>query len=113
MLKILQIIAIIGTILTGLLSLVVPTKIEGFTGIHPIGGRGITEIRAIFGALFIGLGIAAFLLDKAVAYPMLGIMYLTIAVVRAISMLLDKSIENSNVISLAIEIVIGVILVLK
>jgi len=113
MLKILQIIAVIATILTGLLSLVAPTKIEGFTGIHPVGGRGITEIRAIFGALFIGLGIAAFLLDKAVAYPMLGIMYLAIAVVRAVSMLLDKSIENSNIISLAIEIVIGVILVLK
>ena len=113
MLKILQLIAVIATILTGLLSLVAPTKIEGFTGIHPVGGRGITEIRAIFGALFIGLGIAALLLDKAVAYPMLGIMYLAIAVVRAISMVLDKSIENSNVISLAIEIVIGVILVLK
>jgi hypothetical protein len=113
MLKILQIIAIIATILTGLLSLVAPTKIEGFTGIHPVGGRGITEIRAIFGALFIGLGIAALLLDKTVAYPMLGIMYLAIAVVRAVSMILDKSIENSNVISLAIEIVIGVILVLK
>jgi len=40
-------------------------------------------------------------------------MYLAIAVVRAVSMILDKSIENSNVISLAIEIVIGVILVLK
>ena len=113
MLKILQIIAVLGTILTGLVSLVAPTKIEGFTGIHPVGGRGITEIRAIFGALFIGLGIAAFLLDKAVAYPMLGIMYLAIAVVRAVSMVLDKSIENSNVISLVIEIVIGVILVLK
>jgi hypothetical protein len=113
MLKILQLISVIATILTGLLSLLAPTKIEGFTGIHPVGGRGITEIRAIFGALFIGLGIAALLLDKAVAYPMLGIMYLAIAVVRAVSMLLDKSIENSNVISLAIEIVIGVILVLK
>lgn len=113
MLKILQIIAVIATILTGLLSLLAPTKIEGFTGIHPVGGRGITEIRAIFGALFIGLGIAAFLLDKAVAYPMLGIMYLAIAVVRAVSMLLDRSIENSNVISLVIEIVVGVILVLK
>jgi hypothetical protein len=113
MLKIIQLVAVIATILTGLLSLVAPTKIEGFTGIHPVGGRGITEIRAIFGALFIGLGIAALLLDKAVAYPMLGIMYLAIAVVRAVSMLLDRSIENSNVISLAIEIVIGVILVLK
>jgi hypothetical protein len=113
LLKILQIIAVVGTILTGLLSLVAPAKIEGFTGIHPIGGRGITEIRSIFGALFIGLGIAALLLDKAVAYPMLGIMYLAIAVVRAISMVLDRSVERSNVISLVAEIVFGVTLVLK
>ena len=113
MLKTLQLIAVLATILTGLFSLLAPARIEGFTGIHPVGGRGITEIRAIFGALFIGLGIAALLLDKTVAYPMLGIMYLAIAVVRAVSMVLDKSLENSNFISLAIEIAVGVILVLK
>ena len=65
-LNILQIIGVIGTILTGLFSLLAPTKIKGFTGIKPIGGRGITEIRSIFGALFIGLGIAAFLLEQGV-----------------------------------------------
>ena len=111
-LNILQIIGVIGTILTGLFSLLAPTKIEGFTGIKPIGGRGITEIRSIFGALFIGLGVAAFLLDKTVAYPMLGIMYLAIAAIRAISMFTDKSVEQSNIISLVVEIIFGVILVL-
>jgi hypothetical protein len=112
-LKILQIIAVIGTILTGLYSLVVPTQIESFTGIRPIGGRGITEIRSIFGALFIGLGFAALVLDKSVSYPMLGIMYLAIAVVRIISMFIDDSIERSNLISIAAEVIFGVILMLK
>ena len=111
-LTILQVIAVIGTILTGLYALLVPTKIEGFTGIRPIGGRGITEIRAVFGGLFIGLGVAAFLLDHAVAYPMLGIMYLAIGLVRAISMFMDKSIERSNLISLIVEIIFGIILVI-
>ena len=113
LLKILQIIAVIGTILTGFYSLVAPTQIEGFTGIKPVGGRGITEIRSIFGALFIGLGIAAFILDKSVAYPMLGIMYLAIAVVRIVSMFIDDSIERSNIISIAAEVIFGVILMLK
>jgi hypothetical protein len=112
LLEIFQIIAVIGTILTGLYALLAPTKIEGFTGLRPIGGRGITEIRAIFGALFIGLGIAAFVLDKAVAYPMLGIMYLSIAVVRIISMFLDRSAERSNYISIAAEVLFGVLLML-
>jgi hypothetical protein len=108
----LQIITVIGTIMTGLYSLLAPTKIEGFTGIKPIGGRGITEVRSIFGGLFIGLGIAALLLDSSITYPMLGMIYIAIGAVRAVSMYLDKSIERSNVISLAVEIVFGIILVI-
>jgi len=110
--NILQIIAVIGTILTGLYSLLAPTKIEGFTGIRPVGGRGITEIRVVFGGLFIGLGLAAFLLDTAIAYPMLGFMYFAIGAVRAISMFADKSVEQSNLISLIVEIIFGIILVI-
>jgi hypothetical protein len=45
-------------------------------------------------------------------YRMLGIAYLAIAVARAISILFDKSYDQSNLISLAIEIVFGVILVI-
>lgn len=111
-LNVLQIIAVIGTILTGLFALLAPTRIQGFTGIHPIGGRGITEVRSIFGGLFIGLGLAALLLDRAASYPLLGWMYLAIGIVRAVSMFADKSLERSNLISLVVEIVFGVILVL-
>ncbi len=112
LLTILQIIAVIGTILTGLFSLIAPTKIEGFTGIRPVGGRGITEIRSIFGAVFIGLGIAALLLDTSVSYPMLGITFLTIGIVRLPSMFIDRSVEQSNIISFVIEIVFGIILLI-
>lgn len=111
-LKILQIIAVIGTISTGVYSLIAPTKIEGFTGIKPVGGRGITEIRSVFGGLFIGLGLAAFLLDSTVTYPLIGIVYLAIGAVRAVAMFIDKSIEQSNIISLVVEIVFGIILVI-
>jgi hypothetical protein len=111
-LKILQIIAVIGTILTGLVSLVWPLKVQDFTGLTAPGGRGITEIRSILGGLFIGLGIAVFLLGTREVYQMLGIMYLAIAAVRAVSIVIDKSIEQSNIISLAVEIIFGIILVL-
>ena len=111
-LKILQVIAVIGTILTGLVSLIWPLRVQGFTGLTAPGGRGITEIRSILGALFIGLGIAVFLLGTREVYQMLGIMYLTIGVVRAVSMVTDKSIEQSNIISVVVEIIFGIILVL-
>jgi hypothetical protein len=45
-------------------------------------------------------------------YRPLGIAYLAIAVTRAISILIDKSYDRSNIISLVIEIVFGVILVI-
>ena len=112
LLKILQLIGVIGTILTGLVSLIWPRKVQGFTGLTAPGGRGITEIRAVLGGLFIGLGIAVLVLATRETYQMLGIMYLAIGAVRAVSMFLDKSVVQSNLISLVVELVFGVILVL-
>jgi hypothetical protein len=111
-LKILQIIAVVATVLTGLVSLIWPLRVQGFTGLTASGGRGITEIRSILGGLFIGLGIAVFLLGTRETYQMLGITYLAIAAVRVVSMVTDKSIEQSNIISLVVEIIFGIILVL-
>ena len=111
LLTILQIIAVIGTIGTGLVSMLWPRSVFGFTGLTAPGGRGITEIRSVLGGLFVGLGIAVFVLGTREVYQMLGIMYIAIAAVRAASMIVDKSIEQSNIISLTVEIVFGLILV--
>ncbi|MCU0521905.1 MAG: DUF4345 domain-containing protein [Anaerolineae bacterium] len=110
--RILQIVAAIGTIVTGFVSLLWPNSVRGFTGLSPVGGRGITEIRSILGAFFIALGAAPLLLNEPAAYRMLGIAYLAVALTRAISMVVDKSVVQSNIISLAVEVVFGVILVL-
>ena len=109
---VLKIIAAIGTIATGLLALIKPEGIYGFTGLRADGARGITEIRAIFGGLFIALGGVALFYRTPQVYAMLGIMYLVIALVRGVSMFLDKSVESSNIISLVVEIVFGIILVI-
>jgi len=111
-LQILKIICAVGTVATGFISLLAPRSIKGFTGLEATGPRGITEIRAVMGALFIGLGIAPFILGLPAVYQALGIMYLAIALVRTVSMFLDKSVVQSNIISLAVEVVFGVILVL-
>jgi hypothetical protein len=42
---------------------------------------------------------------------MLGIAYLVICVARLISMFVDKSFEQSNYVSLGVEIILGIILV--
>jgi hypothetical protein len=111
-LTVLKIIAALGTIATGLVSLIRPTAVTGFTGLSVTGPRGITEIRSILGALFVALGATPLLLNVPATYQMLGITYLVIGFVRLVSMIVDKSVESSNVISLVAEIVFGVILVL-
>jgi hypothetical protein len=110
--QILQITAAVGTILTELVSLFKPESVTGFTGLRPEGGRGITEIRAVLGGFFIALGAAPLLLNSPIAYMMLGIAYLVVALVRGISMFVDKSISQSNIISLIVEIILGAILVI-
>jgi hypothetical protein len=111
-LTVLKIIAALGTIATGLVSLIRPTAVTGFTGLSVTGPRGITEIRSILGALFVALGATPLLLNVPATYQMLGITYLVIGFVRLVSMIVDKSVESSNVISLVAEVVFGVILVL-
>jgi hypothetical protein len=112
-LQILKIVGCIGTIGTGLLAALRPSAVPGFTGLEATGPRGVTEIRSIFGGLFIGVGAFPLIVGVPATYRMLGVMYLAIGAFRLVSMLVDGSLsESSNVISLAVEIVFGVVLVL-
>ena len=111
-LDILKIIAAVGTALTGLYALIRPKAIYGFTGLQAPGPRGVTEIRAIMGGVFIGLGVVTLILRAPVAYQTLGATYLAIAAVRLVSIFLDRSSVQSNWISLVVEVVFGVILVI-
>jgi hypothetical protein len=111
LLLILKILAAVLTAATGLLALVKPTAVFGFTGLTAAGTRGVSEIRAIFGGLFIALGMAPFLFGTT-AYWVLGVGYLAIAAARLASIFIDRSTDSSNLISLGIEVVCGVVLVL-
>jgi len=108
---VLKIVAALITAATGLLAFIKPDATYGFIGLNANGVRGVSEIRSIFGGLFIGIGLTPFFLG-ATAYQMLGITYLAIAAARAFSIVFDKSYAQSNIISLVIEILLGAILVI-
>lgn len=110
-LSILQIIAALATTTVGLIAFINPGAAYGFTGLIANGPRGVSEIRSVLGGLFIGLGVLPFILGKP-AYRMLGIGYLAIALARVISILIDKSYDQSNWISLGSELVLGIVLIL-
>jgi hypothetical protein len=98
-------------VLDGVMAVFAPQRTAVFTGLTPKGGRGITEIRSLFGGFFIALGLTPFFLGDT-AYAVMGIGYLANAVVRLISIFIDKSSEASNWFSLAFNIAFGVILIL-
>lgn len=100
------------TILTGLVSLFWPMKVLSFTGLQVSSGRGVSEIRTVLGAVFIGLGAATIYINETAAFQTLGITYLFMAVVRAISVFADDAKESSNIISVMIEAVFGIFLII-
>jgi hypothetical protein len=108
---IVRILIAVATIATGLFSLVRPRAITGFTGLTTTGPRGITEIRAVLGGAFVALGAAPLLLGAQAAYQMLGVTYLIVGVTRLLSMIVDRSWISSNWISLAVEVVFGLLLI--
>jgi hypothetical protein len=110
--QVLKYVAAIATILTGLASLFWPTRVLAFTGLDVSGGRGITEIRTILGALFVGLGAAALFFNMPETYKMLGITYVVMAVVRTVSMIVDDSLVSSNIISVVAEAIFGIVLLI-
>ena len=111
LLDILKILAAALTVATGLLAFLRPMAVRGFTGLEAPGPRGVTEIRAVLGGAFIALGATPLLMRTAGTFQMLGIVYLVIGATRIVGMVLDKSVERSNIISLAVEIVFGAVLV--
>jgi hypothetical protein len=112
LLDILKALAAIITVATGLLAFLRPMSVRGFTGLEAPGPRGVTEIRAVLGGAFIALGATPLLMQTVGTFRMLGIVYLVIGATRIVGMVLDKSVERSNIISLAVEIVFGGILIL-
>jgi hypothetical protein len=109
---ILRTIVAIGTAASGLLALVRPGAVFGITGLRSEGSRGLTEIRAVFGGLFIALGLAPFFLGET-AFQILGIGYAAVAAARLFGILVDQTSEASNWINLAIEVVSAAILLIS
>ena len=75
--------------------------------------RSRAEFRVTFGGIFSGMGLAALLLRSPEAFLVLGFASFAGAIVRIVSIWLDKPAVNASYLGfLASEIVTGVILVL-
>ena len=93
---VLKMVAAVGTIAASGASIFFPHSAESFTSLSVTGPRRVSEIRAVLGALFVGLGIAVLLFRSPESYRTLGIGYAAIALVRAADRLRSRSHSRSG-----------------
>lgn len=111
-LLILKYVAVAVTLVTGFMSVFWPARFSGFTGIVASSPRATSEIRAVMGGVFVGLAVAVVFFRTPEVFKMLGIAFAAIALVRSISIVVDHAAVQSNIISLASEVVLALILIL-
>ena len=73
---------------------------------------GQSEVRATYGGLFIGAGVAVVLIASSDAALVLGVAWAGAFIARAISFVIDKSRTKENIAGLLIEGVMAALLIL-
>jgi uncharacterized membrane protein HdeD (DUF308 family) len=100
-------IAAILNIILGILAVILPERVGNFIGISASGDLGVSEIRATYGGLFIGLGTAS-LLENA-GFFVLGSAWCCAGIARVVSMLIDKSRSWKMIAGVLMEISMGLL----
>ncbi|XOB93783.1 DUF4345 family protein [Pseudomonadota bacterium 24LQ007] len=109
-----ELIPLLGAVCTlalGILGLVAPRKVADLVGVAPEGALGLSEIRATYGGIFIGLGAACLSFQQSEVYVAVGLAWLLAAVSRIVSIFLDQAYSSKNVGGVIVEAGIGSLLV--
>ena len=105
--------AILGALLTitlGLLGAVTPRRVSKVVGIEPIGGIGLSEVRATYGGLFIALGGACIVVNSSQVYMVVAAAWLGAAAMRVLSLCVDRGSFPKAIGGGVIELTIGLLL---
>ena len=102
----------IATLMFGVWATLAPRKLLLLVGLAAQDGRGITEARVAFGAIYIGTGLTCLWFREQAVFAALGFAYLVMAGVRLVAIVRDQSSDRSNWASLALETVMGLLLLI-
>ena len=100
------------SVIAGCLGLFWPKKVSRTIGLQIPGRLGQSEVRATYGGLFIGAGLAVALIASSDAALVLGAAWAGAFIARAISFVIDKSHTKENAAGLVIEGVMAALLIL-
>lgn len=101
------------SIAAGIPGLLWPRPVSRVIGLHIPGRLGLSEVRATYGGLFIGAGLAVILIGNRDAALVLGASWAGAFLARAVSFVIDRSRTKENIAGLAIEATIALLLLLS
>lgn len=97
-------------LLIGVVALLIPARVAAELSLQPLGKLGLSEVRATFGGIFLGLGIAMLLLNRADTYTVVAAGWFGAAIARLISIVIDREPHPKNFGGLLLEAGVGALL---
>ena len=107
-----RIYAIVITLKNGVFSGLRLRGLEPRLGMETFSPRAKTEVRTMWGGLYLGMGIAGLVFPSPEVYKMIGIAYMVSNVIRGLSMMFGKSVDRAGLQRMSYEIILAVFLFL-
>ena len=95
------------TLALGLFGLFWPLSAARLVGLEPVDERGISEIRATYGGIFLAIGIFATIAQTSDVFRVVGVGWLGAAAARSFSYVRDNSRSPKNLATIVIETAVG------
>jgi len=100
------------SIAAGVLGFLWPHQVSKVIGLGLPSQLAISEFRATYGGLFIGVGVAVLVIGSSDAARVLGAAWAGAFIARAVSVVIDRSRSKENTAGLAIEAAVAALLLL-
>jgi hypothetical protein len=104
--------AVVITLKNGLFSALKLGWIKKKSGLETPSPRATTEMRAMWGGLLLGLGIAGLVFPLPEVYKTIGIVYMVRSVIRGVFMVVEKSTDKVSLQGISYEVILAIFLFL-
>lgn len=98
------------TFLLGVLGCVAPRRVEKLVHIAAVGKTGISEIRATYGGVFLGLGAGILYFNEPNIYTLAAAAWFCAATMRLLSVIFERSRASENLGGVLFEAAVGTLL---
>jgi hypothetical protein len=99
-----------GTLVMGLLGLLLPKVAARFVGLQPLTPAGRSEFRATYGGLWAPLALMPLVTQDPIVFAVSGLCWAGAAAGRIVSILLDDALDAQNLKAVGLELAFAILL---